>query len=166
MILTRYRFIGEDTLESSGPGTESPKPPKKARAKGRGRTIAIIAIVLVVVIVLLAVILNGNGGSSTKPEFQIIDHSAYAEDNTNGTFNATVIFIVNNTGNVPGNVTVIFKVKNGGYVWAGAQIFYMEPGQSFSSYKKHIPVNGDADSPWVYQCFISGAMQPPWYPHD
>jgi hypothetical protein len=154
------------TLESSEPGTDAPKPSKKARSKGRGRTIAIIVIVLVVVIVVLAVLLNGNGGSTTKPEFKIVEHSAYAEDDTNGTFNATVDFRVNNTGTVAGNVTVIFKVKSGSYVWAGAQIFYMEPGQSFYSYKKHIPVNGDADSNWVYQCFISGAIQPPWYPHD
>ena len=153
-------------MESSEPGTDTPKPPKKARAKGRSRTIAIVAIVLVVVIVLLAVLLNGNGGSNTKPTFQIVERNAFAEDNTNGTFNATVEFRVNNTGTAAGNVTVIFKVKSGSYVWAGAQIFYMEPGQSFYSYKRHIPVNGDADSEWFYQCFISGTMQPPWYPHD
>jgi hypothetical protein len=152
-------------VESSEPGTDTPKPPKKARAKGRRSTIGIIAIVLVVVIVLLVVLLNGNGGSTTKPEFQIMNRSAYAEANTNGTFNATVTFVVNNTGNVPGNVTVIFKVKNGGYVWAGAQIFYMEPGQSFYSYKKHIPVNGDANSEWVYQCYINGEKAV-YYPHD
>jgi len=152
-------------LESSEPGTDTPKPSKKARAKGRSRTIAIIAIVLIVVIVLLAVLLNGNGGSSSKPEFQIVDRSAYAEANTNGTFNATVEFRVNNTGTVAGNVTVIFKVKSGSYVWAGAQIFYMEPGQSFYSYKKHIPVNGEPDSAWVYQCFINGEKAV-YYPHD
>jgi hypothetical protein len=152
-------------VESTESAPPDSKPPEKKRRKGRIRTFAIIAVVLVVVIVVLWLALGG-GTPKPKSQFEIASHTAYAEENTNGTFNATVEFRVNNTGNVAGNVTVIFKVKNGGYVWAGAQIFYMEPGQSFFSYKKHIPVSGDADSDWVYQCYLSGIIQPPWYPHD
>lgn len=157
MIRTRYPAIGEDiTLESSEPGTETPEPPKKGRAKGRKRTIVIVAVLLIVVVVVLGILLNGNGNPAPKPEFEIISHSAFAEDNSTDGFNATVTFTVNNTGTVAGNATIIFKVINGKYTWAGAQIFYLEPGQSVYSYKKHIPVTGDADDNWQYQCFING----------
>ncbi len=152
-------------MESSESKPAESKPPEKKHRKGRIRTLAIIGVVLVVVIVVLGLLLGGNG-STPKPQFQIVSHNAFVEESANNTFNATVEFRVNNTGTVAGNVTVIFKVKNGGYVWAGAQIFYMEPGQSFYSYKKHIPVSGDADSDWVYQCYLSGIIQPPWYPHN
>ncbi|MDD1747113.1 MAG: hypothetical protein LUQ16_05055 [Methanomassiliicoccales archaeon] len=94
-----------------------------------------------------------------------MSHSAYAEANTTVSFNATVTFRVNNTGSVAGNVTVIFKVIAKGYTWAGGQIFYLLPGQSVYSYKLHIPVNGDADSDWVYQCFVNG-QKAVSYPHD
>jgi len=154
-----------ETMESSESKPTESKPPEKKRRKGKIRTLAIIGVVLVVVIVVLGLLLGGNS-STPKPQFQIVSHNAYAEESANSTFNATVEFRVNNTGTVAGNVTVVFKVKSGGYVWAGAQIFYMEPGQSFYSYKKHIPVSGDADSDWVYQCFLSGVIQPPWHPHN
>lgn len=151
-------------MENSDPKSAESKPPEGKRRKGKKRTFAIVAVMLVIVIVVLVVILGGNN-SSSKPEFAIVSHSAYAEANTTNTFNATVTFRVNNTGTVPDNVTVIFKVKNGGYIWAGAQIFYLEPGQSVYSYKLHIPVSGDADDAWVYQCFISGEKAV-YYPHD
>lgn len=153
-----------NSVESSDPKPEDPKPPKKAKRKGR-RTIAIVAVVLVIAIVVVGILLNGNSNPAPKPEFEIVSHEAYAETNTTTNFNATVAFRVNNTGTVPGNVTVIFKVKNAGYTWAGAQIFYMEPGQSFYSYKLHIPVNGDADDNWKYQCFINGEKAVD-YPHN
>lgn len=140
------------------------KPPEGKRRKGKTRTLAIVAVVLVLVVVVLGFLLGG-GNSTPKPEFEIVSHSAYAEANTTGTFNATVTFRVNNTGTVAGNATVIFKVKNAGYTWAGAQIFYMEPGQSLYSYKLHIPVNGDFDDDWKYQCFINGEKAVD-YPHD
>ena len=152
-------------MESSDPGTDNPKPPKKARTKGGRRTIAIVVVLLVVVVVVIAILLNGNGSSTTKPEFELVSHSAFAEDNSTDGFNATVTFAVNNTGTVAGNVTVIFKVINAKYTWAGAQIFYLEPGQLISSYKKHIPVSGDADDDWKYQCYINGEKAVN-YPHD
>jgi hypothetical protein len=153
------------TLESSEAETDTSKPPKKARAKGRRRTIVIVAVLLIVVMVVLVVLLNGNNNTAPKPEFEIINHSAFAEENSTDGFNATVTFTVNNTGTTPGNATIIFKVINGKYTWAGAQIFYLEPGQSVYSYKKHIPVTGNADDDWQYQCFINGEKAVK-YPHD
>jgi hypothetical protein len=127
--------------------------------------LAIVAVVLVVVIVVLALLLGGGGGTPSKSTFEIVSHSSFAEANTTGTFNATVTFRVNNTGPVADNVTVIFKVRDGGYTWAGAQIFHLQPGQTVYSYKLHIPVNGNADDDWTYQCYISG-KKATWYPHD
>jgi hypothetical protein len=141
------------------------RPSEGKRRKVRIRKVAIIALVLVVLIVALAFILGGGGGSAVKPQFEIVAHSAFAEANTTGTFSATVTFLVNNTGAVPGNVTVIFKVKNGGYAWAGAQTFFLNPGQTVYSYKLHIPVIGDADDDWTYQCYINGKKAVD-FPHD
>jgi hypothetical protein len=151
-------------MEGSEPKPVESNSPGVKRRKGRIRTIAVICVVLVLVVVILGLLLGG-GEPTVKPEFEIVSHSAYAEANTTDTFNVTVTFRVNNTGTVAGNATVIFKVKNGGYTWAGAQIFYLEPGQSVSSYKLHIPVAGDADDNWKYQCFINGEKAVD-YPHD
>jgi hypothetical protein len=153
-------------------GTPDPKPasatksPEGTKPKRKSRKLLIIGVVLVIVIVLLAFILVNSNNSSPKPTFAIVYHNAAVESNTTTTFNVTVSFRVNNTGTVPGNVTVIFKVFCGKYTWAGAQIFNeVAPGQSLYSYKTHIPVLGDPDSDWTYQCFING-QKAIKFPHE
>jgi len=155
-------------VEGKALGTSDSKPaettsPGKAGPKKKTKTLAIVGAILVIILV-MAVVLSGSN-NSPKPEFTIESHGAYVEANTTYGFNATVWFIVNNTGSVAGNATVIFKVINGSYTWAGAQIFYLVPGQSIYSYKKQIPVSGDPNSDWVYQCYLNG-QKAIKYPHD
>ncbi len=153
-------------MASSGSETPSKEPAPAAKKPKRklGRVLGVV-VVLVVLIVVFAVILNGSGSSAPKPTFAIISHSVTVESYTNHSFNVTIAFVVNNTGTVTGNVTVIFKAISGRYTWAGAQIFNnIAPGQVFSSYKKHIPVEGDVNGTWVYECYING-QKAVKYPH-
>jgi hypothetical protein len=154
-------------LESTEPKvTSGTTPPQRAKPKRKGKRVIVIIAVLVIVISVLAVIFSSLNGSTPKPTFAIVYHNATIESNTTTSFNVTISFRVNNTGSVTGNVTVIFKVFCGGYTWGGAQIFNdVEPGQSLYSYKEHIPVLGDPESDWTYQCFVNG-QKAIKYPHE
>jgi hypothetical protein len=137
------------------------KKPKRKITKYLG-----IAIALVIIILVLAFVLSGSG-NPPKTTFAIVDNSVTVEPEsiTSSSFNVTISFVFNNTGPVAGNVTIIFKVISGSYTWAGAQIFNnVPPGQTLSSYKEHIPVLGDVNGNWVYECFING-QKAVKYPH-
>jgi hypothetical protein len=156
-------------LEGTTPEKATQTPPVSGKKpKSKTRRIAIVGVIVVILIVLLAVILQGLGNNAPKPTFTIVSHGVAVEPDsiTADGFDVTVSFMVNNTGTVTGNVTVIFKVISGRYTWAGAQIFKdVPPGKLFSSYKKHIPVEGNVTSDWVYQVYLSGQIMPPRYPH-
>jgi hypothetical protein len=149
----------EQTTSGTAP---SGKKPKRKLTRFLG-----IAVALVIIILVLAFIFSGSGSSPQKTTFSIIYHTAFAEPGSNisDSFNVTVYFTFNNTGSVPGNATIIFKVMSGSYTWAGAQIFNdVQPGQVLSSYKEHIPVTGDPNDNWVYECYVNGEKAVK-YPH-
>jgi len=146
--------------------TASAAIPAGKKPKRKIRKFLGIGVALVVIILVLAFVFGGFGSSSPKPTFAIVYHDAVVESNTTTGFNVTVYFRVNNTGIATGNVTVIFKVISGSYSWAGAQIFNnVAPGQSLYSYKKHIPVLGDPNGNWVYECYVNGEKAVK-YPHS
>ena len=155
-------------MTDSGPeqatsgGAPTGKKPKRKITKFLG-----IAIALVIIILVLAFVLSGSGNSPPKTTFAITYHSVAVEPEsiTSTGFNVTIYFVFNNTGPVAGNVTIIFKVISGSYTWGGAQIFNnVPPGKTLSSYKEHIPVIGDVNGNWVYECFING-QKAVKYPH-
>lgn len=153
-------------LDDSNPNpTSKTASPDGTRPKPKARRYVIIGIVLVIIIIVLAVVAMSLDNPEPTQNFLIVSSDAYVVSNTTGGFNAKISFTIKNNGSEAGDVTVIYKVITPSDNWGGNRAFTILPGHSENYTTQLIPVEGDPNGEWHYQCYIQGEKAVD-YPHS
>jgi hypothetical protein len=162
----KNNLIKGKALDDSNPNpTSKTASPDGTRPKPKARRYAVIGIVLVIIIIVLAVVATSINSPEPTHNFLIVSSDAYAVSNTTGGFNARISFTIKNNGSEAGNVMVIYKVFTPSDYWGGARLFTLLPGHSQNYTTQLIPVKGDPNGEWHYQCYIEGEKAVN-YPHS